>query len=283
MRGVHVLDVGCGFGWISAAIAMLGANSVTANDVRAGMTRAVAERMAALRSAGLPLDVAPLLGDICELDLPERSFDAIVSSEAIEHIHDLDALYAQCARLLKPGGRCVLADTSNARSRRLLSSRRHMWKQRDVSWQFVREQQRQKPEENAGAEPYAVMREAIVSRVAPDLGPCDTRRLVAATAGLTTAEIGAAVAGFRLNGTLPKPPPLSWCRNPETGEYCERLLDPYAVADGLARHGFSVEVLPLLRRQPLRALARIRWRPLQVLLFNVRPQFFVVGRRDARS
>ena len=68
---------------------------------------------------------------------------------------------------------------------------------------------------------------------------------------------------------------------PRLGEYCERLLDPYAVADGLARHGFSVDVLPLFRRQPLRTLARITWRPLQVMLFNLRPQFFVVGRRDA--
>lgn len=280
MWGVDVLDVGCGYGWLSAAIALLGANTVTGNDVRPGMTLAVAERTAALEAAGAPLHLTPLLGDICDLDLPERSFDTIVSSEAIEHIRDLDAFFAQCSRLLKSGGRCVLTDSSNARNRRLLSSTRRMWKERDASWAFVREQQRRKPDENVGAEPYAIMREAIISHASCGLQPADIRRLIAATAGLTTAQIQAAVAAFLVNKALPEPPALSWCRNPATGEYCERLLDPYAVGEGLARHGFDVQVLPLFRRQPLRALSLLSWRPLQLLLFNVRSQFVVVGRRN---
>ena len=52
---------------------------------------------------------------------------------------------------------------------------------------------------------------------APGLGPDDTRRLVAATAGLTTAGIEAAVAAFQRNCTLPEPPPLSSCRTPRPG------------------------------------------------------------------
>ena len=150
MHQASVLDIGCGYGWTSAAIALLGANTVTANDIRPGMIQAILGRTSELRKDGLDLQVHPLLGDICETELPGESFDAIVTVEAIEHIRDLNSLFAQCARLLRPGGRCVLADTSNALNLRLRSSTHRMWKLRDSSWAFVREQQRLKPQENTG-------------------------------------------------------------------------------------------------------------------------------------
>ena len=44
MHQASVLDIGCGYGWTSAAIALLGANTVTANDIRPGMIQAILGR-----------------------------------------------------------------------------------------------------------------------------------------------------------------------------------------------------------------------------------------------
>ena len=58
--------------------------------------------------------IEPLTGDICTLDLPPASFDAIMSNQTIEHVHDLDAMFDVCFAALRPGGRIVIANTNNA-------------------------------------------------------------------------------------------------------------------------------------------------------------------------
>jgi SAM-dependent methyltransferase len=46
--------------------------------------------------------------DLTALSFPDRSFDAVVSLEVIEHVPDFRRAFAECARVLVPGGRLIL-------------------------------------------------------------------------------------------------------------------------------------------------------------------------------
>lgn len=43
--------------------------------------------------------------DVCALDFPDQTFDAIVSCDVFEHVPNLDAALSEAARVLRPGGR----------------------------------------------------------------------------------------------------------------------------------------------------------------------------------
>jgi SAM-dependent methyltransferase len=53
-------------------------------------------------------------GMLEEVDLPERSFDALALLQVIEHVTDPRPLLAACRRLLKPGGAVVVATPNPA-------------------------------------------------------------------------------------------------------------------------------------------------------------------------
>lgn len=271
----RVLDIGCGFGWYAVAISLLGRNAVVANDIRPQMTACVKERVSALRTSGCPVAVEPLTGDICDAALPDESFDAIVSNQTIEHVRDLDAMFKQCIRMLKRGGRLILADDNNVLSRAARAEAAEMWEMRDRSWDYVEALKRERPIENAGIKPYAALREEIVARANPRLDAVARAHIVQATAGLLKADIERFAREYSASAKLPVRPRFSWCRNPLTGEYCERLLHPYEIARSLERLGFRARVLHAFRRLPLRILNDVRIPGLNELLFNVRPIFLV--------
>ena len=197
----RVLDVGSGFGWQAMTIAMLGNNKVVANDVRESMTSALSERVEALRRAGAPINVTTLTGDACDLDLESESFDAVYSNQTIEHVHDLGAMFAECARVLRKGGRYLIVDDNNALNKRKLAETREMWWKRDRSGEFVEGLKRQRPIENQGIEPYAVMRERIVRLADTQITHEAVAALVDATAGLTQREIEAMACRTPVIGT----------------------------------------------------------------------------------
>jgi len=98
------------------------------------------------------------------------------------------------------------------------------------------------PEAESGSEPYKVTRLRMIRNYDPALNEPDVSKLADASAGLWGKQIEAAVDSFRATGRLPVPPTLSWCREPTTGEYCERLLDPIQVAQDLRDAGFRVRL-----------------------------------------
>ncbi|MEO8456146.1 MAG: methyltransferase domain-containing protein, partial [Sphingomicrobium sp.] len=277
--GKRILEVGCGFGWDAVGIALIGNNEVVASDILPSMVEGMSQCLESMKARSKPLPVTPLLGDICKLDLPDASFDGIFSTEAIEHVHDLGQMFDVCHRLLRPGGTAVIANDSNRYNAAARAHSWESWTERDESWEHVEWLKSEvRPVEHADAEPYGVMREKMIRAAAPDLDDSSVAKLRAATAGMIGPEIKAAVERFKNDGSLPTRDEFGWCRNPETGEYSERLLDPFELRDMLKARGFKVQLRHVFRKMPLALFNGVQLKPLNKRLFGLRPQFVLVAR-----
>ncbi|WP_373356426.1 class I SAM-dependent methyltransferase [Pseudoroseicyclus sp. CXY001] len=108
IRGASVLDIGCGAGGIDLALVRNhGAGYVTGLDVEDGVltrARALVASAGAAERIGL-IKVAP-----GPLPFPPETFDVVFSKDSIVHIPDKEALMAEVARVLKPGGRFLASD-----------------------------------------------------------------------------------------------------------------------------------------------------------------------------
>ncbi|MFC0677834.1 bifunctional 2-polyprenyl-6-hydroxyphenol methylase/3-demethylubiquinol 3-O-methyltransferase UbiG [Lysobacter korlensis] len=104
LRGADVLDVGCGAGLLSEALALEGAN-VTALDLAPELVR-----VARLHAKETGIDVDYRVQPVEELavEMPGR-FDAVTCMEMLEHVPDPSAVIEACTRLLKPGGTLFLS------------------------------------------------------------------------------------------------------------------------------------------------------------------------------
>lgn len=101
-RGLAVLDLGCGTGRHSLRLAAAGAN-VTAVDFSEGMLDEARRKPGAdaIRFAQHDLHESLPFGD--------GEFDVVVSGLVLEHMRELDGLFAEARRVLKPGGRAVIS------------------------------------------------------------------------------------------------------------------------------------------------------------------------------
>jgi ubiquinone/menaquinone biosynthesis C-methylase UbiE len=100
-----VLDVACGPGILSAAIAT-SAREVVAFDLTPEMLKKAAQRCAA---AGLA-NVAFREGTAAELPFADASFDAVVTRLSVHHFDRPGRVISEIFRVLRGGGRFVVAD-----------------------------------------------------------------------------------------------------------------------------------------------------------------------------
>jgi 2-polyprenyl-6-hydroxyphenyl methylase/3-demethylubiquinone-9 3-methyltransferase len=104
LSGASVLDVGCGAGLLSEALAREGA-SVVAIDLAPELIK-----VAKLHKLESQVSVDYRLQSVESLAAEQPgSFDAIACMEMLEHVPDPAAIIAACATLLKPGGRLFLS------------------------------------------------------------------------------------------------------------------------------------------------------------------------------
>ncbi len=98
--GEEVLDVGCGQGYFSRAMAKLGAR-VIGIDLGGELIK-LAKQQAGPDQTYLVLSAEKMTG------LKDGRFDAAVCVLALQNIKNLQAAVGEISRVLKPGGRCVL-------------------------------------------------------------------------------------------------------------------------------------------------------------------------------
>ena len=99
-----VLDVGCGGGLLSEAMAKTGA-AVTGIDLAPNLLKVA--RLHGLES-GVKVDYRETSVEALA-DAQPGSFDAVTCMEMLEHVPDPSAIVRACATLLKPGGRLLLS------------------------------------------------------------------------------------------------------------------------------------------------------------------------------
>ncbi|HEU4842605.1 MAG TPA: class I SAM-dependent methyltransferase [Ilumatobacteraceae bacterium] len=104
--GARVLDAGAGFGRHAFDLARQGAR-VVALDWSDEEVTGTKDTFAAMVDAGeIPAEryAGVLRGDATRLPFAAQSFDAVVTSEVLEHIPDDTGALAELVRVLKPGG-----------------------------------------------------------------------------------------------------------------------------------------------------------------------------------
>lgn len=104
LRGARVLDIGCGGGLLSEALAREGAE-VTAIDLAPELIKVA--RLHSLES-GVTVDYRVQAAEDLAAEQP-GSFDVVTCMEMLEHVPDPGAIIGACQRLLKPGGQLFLS------------------------------------------------------------------------------------------------------------------------------------------------------------------------------
>jgi 2-polyprenyl-6-hydroxyphenyl methylase/3-demethylubiquinone-9 3-methyltransferase len=107
LRGLSILDIGCGGGLLSEPLARLGATvtGIDAAERNIAIARDHAEKV------GVKVTYLPCTAE----DLATRGgsagarFDAVLAMEIVEHVADLDSFVGCCADLLKPNGTLFVA------------------------------------------------------------------------------------------------------------------------------------------------------------------------------
>ena len=104
LKSARVLDVGCGGGLLSEALARAGA-SVTAIDLAPAVLDVARLH---LHESGLVVDYREISVESLAAEMPGM-FDVITCMEMLEHVPDPRSAIRACATLLKPGGKLFLS------------------------------------------------------------------------------------------------------------------------------------------------------------------------------
>jgi len=116
----RVLDIGCGTGIQLYRLQRM-AREVVGIDISAGLVDAARHKFRHYPHIKLEL------ADATALPYPDASFDCVSSyGEVFSHIHDCAKAFAECSRVLKPGG-CLAFDIDNKWHAGLMYSPGELW------------------------------------------------------------------------------------------------------------------------------------------------------------
>jgi ubiquinone/menaquinone biosynthesis C-methylase UbiE len=115
-KTAHVLEIGCGAGFMTAALAKRGF-VIEAIDHAQAMVDLTKEHA---RQRGILSQISACTGDIHELSYEKQKFDLIVALGVVPWLHDYKKALIEVARVVKPGGYVVITMDNALRATTLL-------------------------------------------------------------------------------------------------------------------------------------------------------------------
>jgi 2-polyprenyl-6-hydroxyphenyl methylase/3-demethylubiquinone-9 3-methyltransferase len=103
LKGLRMLDIGCGGGILSEPLARLGAEMVGADPSEDNIAAARAHA----GEAGVTIDYRATTAE--ELSAAKERFDVVLAMEVVEHVADVDAFVETCAGMVKTRGLMITA------------------------------------------------------------------------------------------------------------------------------------------------------------------------------
>src|SRR5215510_4189633 len=103
LKGLRILDIGCGGGVLSEPLARLGAKILGADPSEENIAAARAHAGESDIDVNYRATTAEALADANE------RFDVVLAMEVVEHVADVGAFIDSCAAMVKPGGLMIAA------------------------------------------------------------------------------------------------------------------------------------------------------------------------------
>jgi 2-polyprenyl-6-hydroxyphenyl methylase/3-demethylubiquinone-9 3-methyltransferase len=103
LKGLRMLDIGCGAGILSEPLARLGASVVGADPAEENIEAAKTHAEATGVTVDYRATTAEALAEAGE------KFDVVLAMEVVEHVVDVPAFVDSCASMVKPGGLLIAA------------------------------------------------------------------------------------------------------------------------------------------------------------------------------
>ena len=103
LKGLRLLDIGCGGGLLSEPMARMGATVVGADPSEKNI--GIASTHAA--QSGVSVDYRAVTAE--DLAAAGEMFDIVLNMEVVEHVADVDLFMTTCASMVKPGGLMFVA------------------------------------------------------------------------------------------------------------------------------------------------------------------------------
>ena len=235
-----LVDYGGGSGLISMLACEAGVGTVVYNDIYDVSCSDVTHLAGLL---GLSLEHV-VCGDVDALLAYVRdgavTVDALMAYDVLEHIYDVEEYFTKLGGLSSGRLRVVHAsgaNTSNPRIVRMLRKEQVEAESHDRDKQWGHK-------ERDSLRAYADRRADIVFAYGPDLTPAVVGELARATRGMMRPDIERIVDDYRRTGAVPAQPddPTNTC-DPDTGNWCEHLMDLGWLERTVRERGFSVEIL----------------------------------------
>jgi 2-polyprenyl-6-hydroxyphenyl methylase/3-demethylubiquinone-9 3-methyltransferase len=98
LKGLRILDIGCGGGILSEPLARIGAQVVGADPSQSNI-KIAGEHAAA---SGVAVDYRCTTAE--DLAAANERFDVVLAMEVVEHVVDVGMFVKSCASMVKPGG-----------------------------------------------------------------------------------------------------------------------------------------------------------------------------------
>jgi ubiquinone/menaquinone biosynthesis C-methylase UbiE len=231
-----VLDLGCGFGMMATLFGLFGSEEVIGYDLNTEKIDLFGKLLSHLESGAR--NVKPILGDSSKIQYPDEYFDVVVANEVFSHVREMRESVKEVHRVLKIGGRFLLRDGNNSLFILGRIRRRRFWKMVELG-----------PVDPTSFRstdiplPYFEVRKKMIHEKFPQMSLEEVNFLSRETAGMFGDEIDKAINEFEKSGMISKRPKFRY-RNPMTGEFSEKELNPFTFKHTLEKEGFKVSFIP---------------------------------------